>query len=92
MQLQVDSGGDDAPGFLAGFPGVTAVEPQPAPIDQPDHTYALAVAEDRRQEVAADLAAAIHGRGWRLYGMHFAGRSLETVFAEISAPGREVKG
>jgi ABC-2 type transport system ATP-binding protein len=92
LQLQVDSGGDDAPGFLAGFPGVTAVEPQPVPIDQPGLGYALAVAEDRRQEVAADLAAAIHGRGWRLYGMHFAGRSLETVFAEISAPGREVKG
>ena len=44
----------------------------------------LAAEEDRR-EAAARTALALHENGYRLYGMQFESRNLETVFAEISA-------
>jgi len=39
---------------------------------------------DRRQ-VAADIAHSLHEHGYRIYGMQFESRNLETVFAEITA-------
>jgi ABC-2 type transport system ATP-binding protein len=37
------------------------------------------------QETTAQVAKSIHDSGWKLYGMHFEARNLETVFAEISS-------
>lgn len=38
-----------------------------------------------RREVAAGIAHSLHENGYRIYGMQFESRNLETVFAEITA-------
>jgi ABC-2 type transport system ATP-binding protein len=95
LLLRLDSGGEDAAPFLRQFPGVGEVTAHADSPDLPGSGYSLAlpgIAASDRHQLAADLAAALHQRGWRLFAMHFAGRSLEAVFAEISAPGQEVRG
>jgi ABC-2 type transport system ATP-binding protein len=42
------------------------------------------VTGEDRQETAAQIASVLQENGYRLYGMHFESRNLETVFAEIS--------
>ncbi len=47
---------------------------------------AVTVADgEDREEAAARISQTLHENGYRLYGMQFETRNLETVFAEISA-------
>ncbi len=47
---------------------------------------AVSVGDDaNRREVAADIAHNLHENGYRIYGMHFESRNLETIFTEITA-------
>ncbi len=91
LQLQIDPGGEDAAAFLQALPGVAQVFPVETPVALPGQGYGLELSANDRYQRAAEIAEALHQRGWRLYGMHFAGRSLETVFAEIIAPQEEVR-
>jgi gliding motility-associated transport system ATP-binding protein len=88
-KLLVTVGGEpeEALSFFKDFQGVKTASPagSTGEADQPGNSYWLAVENGRnRHDTAADLACALHEKGWRLYAMHFESRNLETVFAEIS--------
>ncbi len=79
--------GDPRP-LIEGCPGVAST--LVANHAQRNHLHStkscavtMAAGEDR-QETAAQLAALLQENGYRLYGMQFESRNLETVFAEIS--------
>jgi ABC-2 type transport system ATP-binding protein len=86
LLLQVGGIDDDPRSLIGNCPGVDAA----LPVDTcrsctSGRSYAVTIAAgEDRQEAAARIADALHENGYRLYGMHFASRNLETVFAEIS--------
>jgi ABC-2 type transport system ATP-binding protein len=87
LLLQVGGKDDDPRPLIKSCPGVDAVLPAgnfPPFKSGWSCAVTMAAAEDR-QEAAARISHALHENGYRLYGMRFESRNLETVFAEISA-------
>jgi len=87
LLLSISADRDDAIPFLLGLDGISAAY-QITPEQRPDigHAYALVLEnEEDREQKAATLARTIHQNGWQLFSMNFEARTLETVFAEISA-------
>ncbi len=89
-RLLVQLGGKhgDPRSLIEGCPGVasTLVANHAQRNHAPSTTscaVTVAAGEDR-QETAAHIAALLQENGYRLYGMQFESRNLETVFAEIS--------
>jgi len=88
LLLTVDAGQDNVPKVLATLDGVGKISSVASSFGNKStaHTYAVHLSNDRdRQQTAAAVAAAVQAKGWPLYALHFEFRSLETVFAEISA-------
>lgn len=87
LMLSIEGEHHEAGEFLHELPGVGAVTPMVAgpQAGAPGTTFALTLGEgEPRHLTAANIAHAVHEKGWRLYGMSFESRNLETVFAEIS--------
>lgn len=86
LQLRIDGDHGAAPAVLAAIAGVVAAKASKSGDGQvPGNGYSLTLAEGAsRHETAAAVAEAVHQRGWRLYSLGFATRTLEKVFAEIS--------
>jgi ABC-2 type transport system ATP-binding protein len=84
LLLRLEGDHNLARSVLGGVAGVDRVEAGRTGED-PGTGYTLTLAEGAsRHETAAAVAEAVHQRGWRLYGLGFETRTLETVFAEIS--------
>lgn len=76
----------EAAAYFANQPGVEAVARLSENMVPASATFALSLTENLdRAELAAKMADSIHKHGWRLHGLHFEARNLETVFAEISS-------
>ena len=86
LQLRIDGDHGTAPTALAAIAGVAAAKASKSGDGQaPGHGYSLTLAAGAApHETAAAVAETVHQRGWRLYSLGFATRTLETVFAEIS--------
>jgi ABC-2 type transport system ATP-binding protein len=77
----------EALALLGRVKGVTKVEPMPAAEGRAN--FALS-GVCPAQELAAPVAAAVVGRGWKLYGLSPESRTLEKIFSEINmTAGRE---
>ena len=86
-RLLVTTGGaaDWAATLFGNLAGVEATAPAATcPQEDGIATWELTLADagDRRQ-TAAEVADAVHRQGWKLYGLQFETRNLETVFTEI---------
>lgn len=86
LLLQLGGSDDDPRSLIDSCPGVDATLPVGncrSCTSGRSYAVTIAAGEDR-EEAAARIAGTLHDNGYRLYGMHFASRNLETVFAEIS--------
>ncbi len=88
LLLQLDGTDGDPLPLIERCPGVAAT--LLTGLSRHDHSNSttscvvtMATGEDR-QETAAQIASVLQENGYRLYGMQFESRNLETVFAEIS--------
>ena len=86
--LSIDGGDQADEAFLRTLPGVRDVSPMTAgrQAGTPGRTWALTLDPAQpRHPAAAAVASAVHDKGWKLYSLAFESRTLETVFAELSA-------
>ena len=75
----------DFAGLVSELPGVDSVEPDSS---RPEKGYGHIVnlnQEADQHTLASQIARKVTDSNWQLYQMHFETRTLETVFAEISA-------
>ncbi len=88
LLLQIGGKADDPLPIIEKCQGVASTLPvsNSQSFKSGSKTFAVTIAggEDK-QETAARTAQALYENGYRLYGMQFESRNLETVFAEISA-------
>ncbi len=87
LLLQLGDKEDDPRPLIESCPGVasaTGVDGSGPSTTGGNCAVTVADGADRRQ-VAADIAHSLHENGYRIYGMQFESRNLETVFAEITA-------
>ena len=90
LLLQVGGRDDDPRPIIESCPGVAGTHLVGNSLSpKAGVTCAVTLAEEiDRQEAAADIAATLLEKNYRLYGMQFESRNLETVFADISAQPR----
>ncbi len=87
LLLQFGGKDDDPLSLIKTCPGVAAtlfIDNLP-PFKSGRSCAVTLAADENRQEAAARISHTLHENGYRLYGMQFETRNLETVFAEISA-------
>lgn len=85
LLVTVGSSAQDGEAVLQKIEGITSVgRMTSAPSD--GICFALGLAENsNRTETAATVAGVVHEQGWRLYGLQYEAKDLETVFAQTSA-------
>jgi ABC-2 type transport system ATP-binding protein len=87
LLLQLGGNEADPRPLIESCPGVAAtllIGNSPSFKSGKSCAVTVAAGEDR-EEAAARISQTLHENGYRLYGMQFEARNLETVFAEISA-------
>ncbi|MBE0583942.1 MAG: ATP-binding cassette domain-containing protein [Desulfofustis sp.] len=87
LLLSIDSAEDRALPVLHNLPGFSSAKPTSSEVHLPGSCrYVLTLSKDgSRTEAAATVARVVQQQGWQLYSLHYETRTLETVFAEISA-------
>jgi ABC-2 type transport system ATP-binding protein len=80
MYVQIDAGGADPAGPLAGVPGVTRV----VEADRRDGLIGYEVDSESGRDVRRDLARAVVSSGWGLLEMRPMRMSLEDVFLSLT--------
>jgi ABC-2 type transport system ATP-binding protein len=87
LMLQVGGHGEELPQLLQECPEVATTERvESGNLSGNGSCFGVTLtAADDREESAARIAETLLANNYRLYGMQFESRNLETVFAEISA-------
>jgi ABC-2 type transport system ATP-binding protein len=87
LLVRTNAGQEQAVSMFNSFFDVTKVEIMTeSQNSDPGFCYGLTLNEGcDRSHVASMVAAKIFEQGWLLYMLHFEGRDLESVFAEMSA-------
>lgn len=87
LLLQVGGKDENPMPLIKSCPGVASallLDNSPSFMSGTSFAVTVATGEDRRESVAR-IAHTLHENGYRLYGMNYESRNLETVFAEITA-------
>jgi len=86
LLVALDAPPERALGLLESVPGVSSVERREDPGIGSGYGYSLDLASEQSlTETAPQVAERVTGEGFKLYTLQPEGRTLETIFGEISA-------